>query len=44
VKWDLRGLAGIEFSILPGLRLGLQGEFANENHLGGSLGLRFQFR
>ncbi|MFA5975512.1 MAG: hypothetical protein WC859_05025 [Elusimicrobiota bacterium] len=43
-KWDVRGLAGIEFSILPFTKLGLQGEFAGTKNLGASLGLRVQFR
>jgi hypothetical protein len=41
---DLRALFGMEFSILPFLKLGLHGEYANQNKLAGSLGLRFQFR
>ncbi len=43
-KWDLRGLAGIEISILPFIKLGIEGEVANQNRIGGSIGLRAQFR
>lgn len=42
-KWDLRGLLGIEFSILPFVRLGLGGEYAGTKNVAGSLGLRVQF-
>jgi hypothetical protein len=42
--WDLRGMLGIEFTILPFLRLGLGGELASEGKYGGNLGLRVQFR
>jgi|GEM_PF-1583514 len=43
-KWDVRGLAGLEFSILPFMRLGLNGDFAGNRKVGGSLNLRLQFR
>jgi len=43
-KWDVRALAGVEFSILPFLRLGLQGEYAGSKNEAAALGLRFQFR
>lgn len=43
-NWDLRGLAGIEISILPFVKLGIEGEVANEDRLAGSIGLRAQFR
>lgn len=43
-KWDVRALAGVEFSILPFLRLGLQGEYAGNKNQSAALGLRFQFR
>jgi hypothetical protein len=43
-KWDLRGLAGVEFSILPFVKLGLQGEYAGAKNIGAALGLRVQFR
>ena len=43
-KWDLRGLAGLEFTILPFIKLGLGGEFAGAKNVAGSLGLRVQFR
>jgi hypothetical protein len=43
-KWDIRALAGIEFSLLPFLRLGIHGEYAGSKNVGGGLGLRFQFR
>jgi hypothetical protein len=43
-KWDARALIGVEFSILPFLRLGLQGEYAGSKNQAAALGLRFQFR
>jgi len=43
-KWDCRALAGVEFSILPFVRLGLQGEYAGNKNVAGALGLRIQFR
>jgi hypothetical protein len=43
-KWDVRGLAGIEFTILPFVKLGLQGEYAGNKNMAGALGLRIQFR
>ena len=43
-NWDIRGLAGIEFTILPFIKLGINGEVANQNRLAGSIGLRAQFR
>jgi hypothetical protein len=43
-KWDVRALAGVEFSILPFFRLGLNGDFAGSRKVGASLDLRFQFR
>lgn len=43
-NWDVRGLAGVEFSLLPFMKLGINGEIANEGRFGGSLGLRVQFR
>jgi len=42
--WDVRGLAGIEMTILPFVRLGINGEIASQNRLGGGIGLRIQFR
>lgn len=41
---DLRGLAGVEFSLLPFVRLGIGGEIASQGNLTGNLGLRIQFR
>lgn len=41
---DVRALAGFELSILPFVKLGLQGEIANHNNLAAALGLRIQFR
>jgi len=41
---DLRGLAGIEFTIFPFVRLGLGGEYAGSKDVAGSAGLRIQFR
>ena len=43
-KWDVRALFGVEFSILPFLRLGLQGEYAGSKNEAAALGLRVQFR
>lgn len=43
-KWDVRGLLGIEFSILPFVRLGLGGEYAGSKNVAGDIGLRIQFR
>jgi len=43
-KWDTRALVGIEFSILPFIKLGLQGEYAGSKNEAAALGLRFQFR
>ena len=44
-KWDVRGLVGLEFSILPFVRLGLQGEYAgSKSQAAAALGLRIQFR
>jgi len=43
-KWDIRALAGIEFSLLPFMRLGLHGEYAGSKNVAGALGLRVQFR
>jgi hypothetical protein len=43
-NWDVRGLAGIEFTLLPFIKLGLNGELANEGRFGGDIGLRIQFR
>lgn len=42
--WDIRALGGVEFSILPFLKLGIHGELANEGRYAGALGLRAQFR
>jgi len=42
--WDVRGLAGLEFTILPFIKLGLGGEYAGSKNVAGSLGLRVQFR
>ena len=42
--WDVRALAGLEITILPFVKLGIQGEMANQNRLAGSVGLRAQFR
>jgi hypothetical protein len=43
-KWDVRALAGFELSILPFVKLGLQGEYAGSKNVAGALGLRVQFR
>ena len=43
-KWDMRGLAGLEVTILPFVKLGLQGEYAGNKNMAGALGLRIQFR
>ena len=43
-KWDMRGLAGFEVTILPFVKLGLQGEYAGNKNMAGALGLRIQFR
>jgi len=43
-KWDVRALAGFELSILPFVKLGLQGEYAGNRNMAGALGLRIQFR
>jgi len=43
-RWDVRLLAGFEFSILPFMKLGFQGEYAGNKNEAGALGLRFQFR
>jgi hypothetical protein len=42
--WDVRALVGLEISILPFMRLGINGELANEGRFGGDIGLRIQFR
>ncbi len=42
--WDVRGLAGLEFTILPFVKLGLGAEVASQNNVAASLGLRVQFR
>jgi len=42
-SWDLRALFGFDFTILPFTRLGLQGEYAGDKNIAGSLGLRVQF-
>lgn len=42
-KWDVRGLAGLEISILPFLKLGIHGEVASRNRLGAAIGLRVHF-
>jgi hypothetical protein len=42
-KWDARALLGIEFSILPFVKLGLQGEYAGTKNEAAALGLRVQF-
>jgi hypothetical protein len=41
---DVRGLAGVEFSLLPFIRLGLGIEVASQHQATGNLGLRVQFR
>jgi hypothetical protein len=41
---DLRGLAGLELSFLPFMKLDIGGEIASQNQLAGSIGLRIQFR
>jgi hypothetical protein len=41
--WDLRAMLGIEFSVLPFLRLGIHGEYAGSKNIAGGLGLRAQF-
>jgi len=43
-RWDVRGLAGLEITILPFIKLGIQGEVASQNRLGAAVGLRAQFR
>lgn len=43
-KWDIRALAGVEFTFLPFLKLGLHGEYAGAKNASGAVGLRFQFR
>jgi hypothetical protein len=43
-NWDLRALAGLEITILPFVKLGINGELANEGRYGGDIGLRIQFR
>ena len=43
-NWDVRGLAGIEFTILPFVKLGIGGEVGSQNRLAGDIGLRVQFR
>jgi len=43
-KWDVRALLGVEFSVLPFMKLGLGGEFAGSKNVAGDLGLRIQFR
>ena len=43
-KWDIRALAGLEFTLLPFVKLGLQGEYAGTKNIAGALGLRVQFR
>jgi hypothetical protein len=43
-KWDNRLLAGFELSLLPFVKLGLQGEYAGNKNMAGALGLRIQFR
>lgn len=43
-KWDTRALLGIEFSLLPFVKLGLGGEYGGTKNVAGSLGLRIQFR
>lgn len=41
---DLRGLIGLELSVLPFTKLAIQGEFANQGKMAGGIGLRIQFR
>ncbi len=41
---DLRALVGLEITVLPFLKLGLHGEFANHNNMAAAFGLRFEFR
>lgn len=43
-KWDIRALVGAELGFLPFMKLGLHGEYAGSKNIGGSLGLRIQFR
>lgn len=43
-KWDVRGLVGFELSVLPFVKLGLQGEYGGSKNSAGALGLRVQFR
>jgi hypothetical protein len=43
-EWDVRGLAGMEITILPFVKLGINGAVANQNRLGGAISLRIQFR
>jgi hypothetical protein len=40
---DLRGMLGIEFTIMPLLKLGIGAEIANHNNVAGNIGLRVQF-
>ena len=42
--WDIRALIGCEFSILPFVKLGINGEYAGSQKLGADIGLRIQFR
>jgi hypothetical protein len=42
-KWDVRGLAGIEFAFLPFMRLGIGLDYAGSRKIGASLGLRVHF-
>jgi hypothetical protein len=43
-EWDTRAMAGIEFSLLPFVKLGINGEYAGNRNLAGGIGLRAQFR
>ena len=39
-KWDVRALVGFEFSILPFMKLGFQGEFSGDKNEAGALGIK----
>ncbi len=43
-KWDVRGLLGVEFSLLPFVKLGIGGEYGGSQNVAGNVGLRIQFR
>ncbi len=43
-EWDIRALLGCEITILPFVKLGINGEYAGSRKLAGDIGLRVQFR